>query len=210
MPTLAPLATQADVESRLGRGLTTVEQARVGTLLGDATAAIVRYCHRDFQLHVAEDTLLRGRDSIIELPDETTTAVHSVTAIGGGMGLPDVPIVWFNFDGIKTIRVDPGNGIINLPAVWWESDMYPQTFRVNRDYGDAVVPDDVVMVCANAALRVLTAPTTAAGVIGESIGPYSYRLERSGGGLQVALTESDLGSLSDYRDTENTIMMDLR
>lgn len=210
MPTLTPLASQSDIESRLGRGLTQAEQARVGSLLADATAQIVRYCHRDFQLHTAENTLLRGRDSIIELPDETTTAVHSVTAIGGGMGLPDVPIVWYTFDGIKTIRIDPGRGIINLPEIWWTSDLYPQTFRVNRDYGDATVPDDVVMVCANAALRVLTSPTTAAGVIGESIGPYSYRLERSGGGLHVALTEADLSALNDYRDTEETIMMDLR
>ncbi len=210
MPALTPLATQSDIESRLGRGLTQIETARVDALLADATAAIVRYCHRDFQLHTAEDGLFKGRDSIIELPDETTTVVHSVTAIGGGLGLPDVPIVWFTFDGIRTIRIDPGRGIINLPEIWWTSDLYPQTFRVNRDYGDAAVPDDVVMVCANAALRVLTAPTTAAGVIGESIGPYSYRLERAGGGLMVALNEADLHSLSDYRDTEDTIMMDLR
>jgi hypothetical protein len=210
MPALTPLATQADVESRLGRSLTSIEAARIDALLSDATAAIARYCHRDFQPHTAEDGLFKGRDSIIELPDMTTTAVHSVTAIGGGLGLPDVPIVWYTFDGIRTIRIDPGRGIINLPEVWWTSDLYPQTFRVNRDYGDASVPDDVVMVCANAALRVLMAPTNAAGVIGESIGPYSYRLERSGGGLQVALTESDFAALTDYRDTEDTIMMDLR
>lgn len=207
---LVPLATQADVEARLGRGLNTVEQARIDALLLDATAQIVRYCHRDFQSHTAENTLCRGRDSIIELPDMTTTVVHSVTAIGGGMGLPDVPIPWYTFDGIKTIRVDPGQGIINLPEIWWTSDMYPQTFRVNRDFGDAEVPVDVVMVCANAALRVLTAPTTAAGVIGESIGPYSYRLERSGGGLAIALSEADLAALSDYRDSDTTIMLDLR
>jgi hypothetical protein len=215
MATLAPLATQDDVEERLGRALSPTEQLRVPALLKDASSQIRRFCRQDFLYHTGVNIDLRGRDSIIMLPDRTTARVNSVTAIGsslgGGMGLPDLPVPWYVFDGIDKIRIDPGRGIINLPAIWWTSELYPQTFRVNRDYGyPAGVPDDVVMVCANATLRVLMAPNQAAGLIGETIGPYSYRLERSGSGLEVALNESDLEALRDYRQTERTIMSDLR
>ena len=66
------------------------------------------------------------------------------------------------------------------------------------------------MVVANAALAVLTAPTAAAGVVSESIGPYSYRLERGGGGVAVALSQSDLEQLKDYRGGVRTLQARLR
>jgi hypothetical protein len=207
---LPPLATPDDISARLGRPLTDAEATRAVPLLGDASAQIRRYCRRDFLLHVSEEVVLYGRDSLILLPQYPVQSVESVTAIGGGMGLPDVPIPWYSFDSIRTIRIDPGHGIINLPEVWWSSSLYPGTFRIVYSYGYETVPDDVNMVCANAALSVLTAPTMAAGVIGETIGPYSYRLERGGGGVAVALTSADLAALKDYRITETTIMTQLR
>ena len=207
---LPPLATADDISARLGRALTDAEATRAVPLLGDASAQIRRYCRRDFLLHVSEPVVLYGHDSEILLPQYPVQEVISVTAIGGGMGLPNVPIPWYTFDGIRKIRIDPGHGIINLPEVWWTSDLYPGTFEIVYSYGYQAVPDDVIMVCANAALAVLTAPTMAAGVIGETIGPYSYRLERGGGGVAVALTSADLAALKDYRVTESTIMTRLR
>lgn len=207
---LPTLATSDDIASRLGRPLTEPESIRAPLLLADASAQIRRYCRRDFLLHVNEAVTLHGTDSIIKLPQYPVQSVGSVTAIGGGMGLPDVPIPWFTFDGIQTIRIDPGHGIINLPEIWWTSDLYPGTFKVVYSYGYPEVPDDVVMVCANAALNVLMAPTMAAGVIGETVGPYSYRMERSGGGIAVALTQADLAALTDYRLKQGTIMTTLR
>ena len=133
-------------------------------------------------------------------------------AIGGGMMLPDVNITWFTFDGIGIIRIHPGHwGIINLPESWIEdSDAYPGTFRVTYNYGWDAVPDIVTMVCANAALSVLTAPTVAAGVVGETIGPYSYRMETAGGGVKVALTQADQEMLKDYRRNVRTLQARLR
>jgi hypothetical protein len=210
-----PLAQPDDVAARLGRDLTEAEATRAPALLADASAQIRRYCRRDFLLHADETGIFRGHDSEILLPDKTTTEVISVTAIGsdfgGGIDLPDIPITWFIFDGIDRIRLDVGTDfIINLPYVYWDSDLYPQTFKVCRNYGYPEVPDDVVMVCANAVLSVLAAPTLAAGVIGETLGAYSYRLERSGGGVAVALTQADLAALKDYRLTTGTIMTRLR
>ena len=207
---LPPLATADDIAARLGRDLTDAENLRAAALLSDASAQIRRYCRRDFLLHADESAIVFGRDSLILLPQYPVQSVTSVTAIGGGMGLPNVPIPWYTFDGIRTIRIDPGHGIINLPEIWWTSDLYPGTFEIVYSFGYASVPDDVVMVCANAALSVLTAPTLAAGVIGETIGSYSYRLERSGGGVAVALTQGDLAALKDYRVTSGTIMTQLR
>ena len=208
---LPPLASADDVAARLGRDLTDSETTRVVPLLQDASAQVRRYCRRDFLLHAGETAIFRGADSEILLPDKTTTAVSAVVAIGGGMGLPDLPILWYTFDGVDRIRLDPGwHGIINLPEIWLDSDVYPGTYRVTRDYGYPEVPDDVISVCAVAVIGVLTAPTMAAGLIGESIGPYSYRLERGGGGTGVALAQADLASLKDYRTTTGTIQARLR
>lgn len=208
---LPPLATADDIAARLGRSLTDTEMIRVVPLLQDVSAQIRRYTRRDFLLHAGETTTLRGYDSEIQLPDKTTTAVNSVVMIGGGMGLPDLPITWFIFDGIDRIRYDPGRWLINMPEVYWDyDDVYPLTFRVNRDYGYPEVPDDVVAVGATAVIGVLTSPTQAAGLIGETIGPYSYRLERGGGGAGVALTQADLASLQDYRTTVGTVRTRLR
>lgn len=44
-----PLASQEDVEARLGRPLTVEESARLPSLLSDATAAVIGYCRTDFE-----------------------------------------------------------------------------------------------------------------------------------------------------------------
>lgn len=213
---LAPLAVPDDIAARLGRELTAQELVRVSALLTDASAQIRRYCRRDFLLHESETGVYRGHDSIIQLPDKTTTNVEAVVAIGSSQSesqliLPDFPVPWFIFDGVDKIRIEPGlHGIANLPEWFWDSDIYPQTFRVTRDYGYASVPDEVVAVCATAVIGVLTSPTQAAGLIGETVGAYSYRLERSGGGTGVALTQADLLGLKDFRVTTGTIAVGLR
>jgi hypothetical protein len=209
MPSLPPLAQVTDVSARLGRNVTAAEVARLDALLADASAQIRRYCRRDFLLHTEETQTLYGHDSEIWLPQYPVQDVSSVVAIGGGMGLPDVPIPWFTFDGIRTIRFERGIGIINLPEVWWDYE-YPGTYYVTYSFGYTSVPDEVVMVCANAALGVLTAPTSAAGVVAETIGAYSYKLEAGGGGVAVSLSQADLAILKDFRNTVQTIQARLR
>jgi hypothetical protein len=210
MPALPPLASVDDVASRLGRDVTEQEAIRLSPLLADASAQVRRYCRRDFLMHTAETQILYGHDSEIWLPGRPVVSVQSVVLDGGGTFLPDIPVPWFTFDGVQTIRLSPGAGIINLPEAWADSDSYPGTYKVTYTWGDAEVPDDVVMVAANAALSVLTAPTAAAGVVSESIGPYSYRLERGGGGVAVALSQADLAQLKDYRGGVRTLQARLR
>src|ERR1700691_6664503 len=97
---LPPLATADDISARLGRALTDAEATRAVPLLGDASAQIRRYCRPDFLLHVSESVVLYGHDSEILLPQYPVQEVISVTAIGGGMGLPNVPIRRNTFDGV--------------------------------------------------------------------------------------------------------------
>ena len=43
------LATQADVEGRLGRDLSEAEAVRLPSLLSDASAVVIGYCRQDFE-----------------------------------------------------------------------------------------------------------------------------------------------------------------
>lgn len=199
---LPPLASVDDITGRLGRLLTDVEQQRVTYLLLDASVQIRRYCRKDFLYHANEVRLLRGDGATIRLPYRPVISVSSVIAISGRSDIPDIPVSWWTFDGVDEISLAEAtaSGVINLPEAWYEFGAYPGTYRVTYTHGYQAYPDEVNSVCANAVIAVLLAPTMAAGVIGESVGAYSYRLERSGGGSSVALAAADLGMLSDFRD----------
>jgi hypothetical protein len=210
MASLPPLASVQDVTDRLGRLLTDVEQTRVNALLGDASAQVRRYCRKDFLFHAGDVMDIKGDGSVIKLPYRPVTAVTSVIAISGRPDIPDIPVSWWVFDGIDEVSIaeSSASGVINLPEAWYDYGAFPGTFRCTYDHGYADVPDEVEMVVANAVIAVLLAPTMAAGVIGETVGAYSYRLERSGGGISVALSQGDLSSLNDYRDQYGSMKME--
>lgn len=212
---LAPLATADDVASRLGRDLTDVEAIKIEPLLRDASALIRRYTRRDFLMHTTEVIpALYGRDGEIRLPQRPVFSVSQVIAKGSSnptLNIPDIPVPWYTFDGVDRIILDPGWGsIINLPEIWWTSELYPGTFDVTATFGYPTVPDDVVAVCANESIGVLSAPSQAAGVIGETVGPYSWRAERTGAGVMVALSQAGISALKDYRSSDGTIISRLR
>lgn len=212
---LAPLATADDVASRLGRDLTDVEAIKIEPLLRDASALIRRYTRRDFLMHTTEVIpALYGRDGEIRLPQRPVFSVSQVIAKGSSnptLNIPDIPVPWYTFDGVDRIILDPGWGsIINLPEIWWTSELYPGTFDVTATFGYPTVPDDVVAVCANESIGVLSAPSQAAGIIGETVGPYSWRAERTGAGVMVALSQAGISALKDYRSSDGTIISRLR
>jgi len=210
MATLTPLCQVTDISGRLGRSLTSAEAVRVPFLIGDATSQIVRYCRKDFQLHTNDVVEIKGDGSTIKLPYRPVTSVSDVIAISGRPDIPNIPVSWWVFDGIDEISIaeSTASGVINLPEAWYDFGAFPGTFQVTYTHGYSIIPDDVVMVAANAVISVLQAPTIAAGVIGETIGPYSYRMERSGGGLAVALTQADLNALTDYRDKYGSLKLE--
>jgi hypothetical protein len=205
--TLPPLATVDDLTMRLGRPLTVAESSRVDALLSDSSALIRRYCRRDFLFHAGDVKSLKASDSTIKLPGRPIVAVNSVTAVSGNPTIPDIPITWYTFDKIDEVTIieAAASGIINLPEAWYMGGVFPGTFDVNYDHGYSEYPSEVVAVCANSVISVLLAPNRASGIIGESVGGYSYRVTRAGGGIQVALNESDIEALADFRDRYGTI-----
>lgn len=209
MPSLPPLATTDDITGRLGRELSDAETQRLPYLLKDVSSKIRRYCNgKDFLYHAGDEVEVPSFGGKLKLPYRPIDAVNSVIAISGHPSVPDIPVSWYVFDGIDEVTIGDASmsGVINLSEDFYDGDLsYPGTYRVNYDHGYQEVPDDVVMVAANAVVAVLTAPTQAGGIIGETIGAYSYRLARAGGGLAVALSEADLEDLNDFRDSEDTM-----
>jgi hypothetical protein len=206
VPTASLLATADDLASRLGRDLTPAEEARGTVLLGDASARIRRWTRQDFTLVTDDEQVLRGPGGEIRLLQRPVLNVTKVVALGGN-GLPDVTLADWLWDGIDLIRIGTGNMVINLPEVWWDDDGYPGTYRVTNSHGYTDTPDDVVAVACQMVLRTLTNPSMAGGVTGETIGPYSYRLDAPGGGLSVTMTKQDRDDLVAYRPKTHQIQV---
>lgn len=208
---LPPLATVTDIEARLGRPLTTAEQARVAALLADASGKVRDYTGQAFTI-VTDDTVkLRAQQGEIRLPQRPVLSVSSVTAVGAG-GAPDLVVVGWQWDGLDIIRTISTSPVINLPELWYEdeAEAYPGTYRIVYSHGGGSTPAGVLAVVAAMVMRTLTAPTMAAGLTGETIGPYSYRTDGSGVGTAVILTDDDRRALKQYRRTSGMSMVRFR
>ena len=201
---MTALAAPEDLESRLGRDLTVAEAARAEALLADASAMIRAFTSQDFSVVEGDQVTLRGQGGTVRLPQRPVTAVTSVVAIGGD-GAPDVTVIDWIWDGIDQIRIGEGSFVINLPAIWWDDDAYPGTYRVTYSHGYEEVPADVVAVVCGMVMRTLTAPTMAGGVRSETVGPYSYQLDAAGTGISVMMSQADRDVLKRYRKTEGMI-----
>lgn len=195
---MTALATADDLAARFGRDLTPAEEARAEALLADASAMIRAFTGQDFAVVDDDQVTLRGQGGTVRLPQRPVTAVTSLIAIGGD-GAPDVTVIDWIWDGIDQIRIGEGSFVINLPAIWWDDDGYPGTYRITYSHGYETVPADVVAVVCGMVMRTLTAPTMAGGVRSETIGPYSYQLDAAGTGISVMMTDTDRKALKRYR-----------
>lgn len=209
------LATQADLEARIGRSLTTTEATRAAAYLTDASALIRGYTRQTFTAVDGDVVELRPVGMRIRLPERPVTAVNSVEAIGWG-GLADItlPVGSWGWDGIDVVEITPFDSRvwINFPELDLP-DSYPDTYRVDYDHGDADVPDDVVAVAASMVLRTLLSPSLVEGMTSEHIGQYSYQLGQFAGGAasgtSVRLTEADKDALRNYRRQATSIQVRL-
>lgn len=191
------LATTADLEARLGRSLTASEQAKAAALLADASALIRAYTRRDFTAVTHDKVRLRPVGNRLRLPNRPVNAVHSVTAIGWA-GIPDLvlPLGTWGWDGLDIIELAPLSSDVwlSLPTVDI-GDELADTYEVDYDHGDNVVPDAVVAVCCGVVLRVLLAPSPVEGMSAERVGKYSYQMTQEVGGgsagASVRLRETD-------------------
>lgn len=210
-PTLPGLATDDDIVARLGRSLNPVESARVDAMIQDGSAIIRRYCRQDFVFVPGDEIEVIADGGIAKLSMwRPITAINSVIAHAGIMGIPDIPITWYQFDGIDQVTVmNPAYaGIINLPEAWYaETFWWGSTFIINGDHGYPQTPDDVMAVLCTAIVSELSTPTMSATLASESIGAYSYAMRRtSGAGLAAALQDAGMKTvLADYRQMTGTL-----
>lgn len=195
------LATQANLEARLGRSLTATETTRAAAYLTDASAAIRGYTRQTFTAVAGDTVTLHPIGTRLRLPQRPVTAVNSVTAIGwAGIANLVLPEGSWGWDGIDAIEIAPlSSGIwLNLPTTELVEDL-ADTYEVNYDHGEATVPDDVIAVCCGMVLRVLLSPSPNEGMSAERIGVYSYQFSQQVGGgaagVTVRLSEQDKDAL---------------
>ncbi|MFC4335209.1 hypothetical protein [Salininema proteolyticum] len=204
------LATVADLEARLGRPLDATEAARAEVLLADASALIRSYTRKTFTRAVGDVVTRRPLGDTIRLTQRPVTAINSVTAVTGTATLPDLalPAGSWTFDGIDTITLYPlDRGLfVSLPE-WLSDPGVTVTYRINYDHGHATPPPDITAVTCGMVLRSLLSPSLVPGMVGETIGAYSYQLQQGSGagGVAVGLTRADRALLDPWRTTAATI-----
>lgn len=208
---MAALADLSAVEARLPRPLLAAEYARCEEFLEDASAQVRAYTGQDFTRTDDATVVLRAQQGELRLPQRPVRAVTSVVAIGAG-GAPDLPVVGWQWDGLDIVRAATDTPFINMPELWVDedADAYPGTYRVTYSYGVTQVPRDVASVVVGMVIRTLTAPTTAGGMTGENLGPYSYRTDGSGAGAAVLMTDADRRVLDRYRRSAGMTMVRYR
>jgi hypothetical protein len=211
MSTLPSLATPDDIAARLGRNLNQNEAARVQGLLDDGSAILRRFCRRDFQFYDTDTTVLAADGGVIVLTSwRPIISITEVIALSGTQGIADIPITWYNFDGVDKIVVfNPAySGVINLPEIWYqETFWWGGSFKITGSHGYSDVPDDVSSVLCSAVTSELATPTMSATLMSESVGAYSYSMRRtSGAGLNAALLDAGMKTvLADYRKSLGTM-----
>jgi hypothetical protein len=198
------LASQADLEARLGRALTAEEEARCDALLTDASTLVRSYTGQTFDLVADDVVVLRAQGGAITLPQRPVVDVTSVVAIGGSEALPDFTLTDWAFDEIDTIRIGEGNYVINMPEAWLDDDGYPGTYRVIYSHGYTSSPGDVVSVVCAMLLRVFGNPGN---LRSETVGSYSvtYAVPATGEQLGINLTRYEQKALDRYRRKAGTI-----
>lgn len=203
---LPALAAQADVEARLGRSLAPQEQARIDALLTDISAMVRSRTRQQFTQNQTTERL-RAIDGKLRLVQKPVISVDQLEVVNwDGTTTPYTPGVWW-FDGIDTIAgvTLESTVIVNSPAIWADRIM-PAAFQVTYTHGDAETPDDILGIVCNAAIRALGAASPS-GVVSETVGQYTYRLDPTAVGGPVGFLTDEILILNRYRRAVRTVAL---
>ena len=171
------LATIADVESRLGRSLTSGETTQATAWLTDASAMFVQRAVQKFDVDQSVVRLF-PRDGIVRLIQRPVIQINSVKDLDG-------VVIDYTFDGHQSL---------------YELGTYSPV-TVDYDHGSATTPEDVVAVVAGMVVRTLLIPEdAAAGVQQQAVGPFSQTYATWAVGRQVLMSPSDVKVADYYRD----------
>lgn len=193
---MAALATEADLEARLGRSLTAEELTQAIALLDDASATVRVYTGRNFE--AAEVTQrLRVVDGKVRLPQSPVTAVESVESVEG-------TAVDFTWHHGSTIYLNAGV----LDAWEYEGRTRTPTYvDVTYTAGSATIPDAIVAVVCSIAKRALEVPAASSGLTSESVGNYSYSVGPVAASGGAGLLNAEKAILDRFTRVGGTVWM---
>lgn len=170
------IATIADVESRLGRALTTAELSKATAWLEDASALFTQRAMQQFEVGDSKVRLF-PRDGIVRLVQRPVIGITSVKDLDGVE-------IDYTFDGHQSL---------------YDLGAYSPVI-VEYEHGSANVPADVVACVAGMVVRTLQiAPDAATGVTQQSVGPFSQSYAAWAVGGQVMLSPAEQKVADSYR-----------
>lgn len=147
------------------------DAARAQQLLDDRWAAIERLTGQTFESGEQTERL-RVLDHQIRLPHRPVLAVASVALVNPFEPFGTTTITGWSWDGFDRISVIGWGAQINLPEEW--VDWPPTAADVAYTFGWDPLPADLVGVACASTWRRINAPAPD-GLIGETIGGYSYQ-----------------------------------
>lgn len=196
---MTALASSDDIEVRLGRAFVGSEEARVEALLDDASASVRAYTGQHFELVENDEIRLQVRRGIVTLPQRPVVAVTSVADVDA----VDVTYQWDAGDRLN-LNVTPLNA--------WEIE--PRRNRVTYvdvvyTHGYETIPEDIVRIVCNMALRAFGVPAESSGLQQESIAGYSYAVGSAAAAGAGGMLPSERADLDKYRRQFGTMRVAL-
>ncbi len=192
MAVLPPLATAADLATRLGRTFTEAETLRVQALLDDASAVVREFTRQDITRDTTTDTFtMRRADPVLH-------------RCAGLVTLPQRPVIDIesvSVDGTPTLDWWQEGQEVLLRAWTWDrppaANRAPQV-TVTYTHGWDPVPGAIKTIVMQAANRVLVNPSQ---VRSETVGGESvtYLIPTTGEALGVLLSRTEKDVLKRYR-----------
>lgn len=178
---MADLATVADLEARLGRSLDAAEVIRAEALLAGASARVRSYTGQQFE-QTTTTARLRVRNGRVRLPQRPVTAVTAVADV-------DANAINFTWHA--------GDSLTGFGRTGWVDVTYT--------HGYVAIPDDVIEVVCQMALRAFGVAADAGGYASESIDDYSYSVGTVAASGAVGMLDQDRAALAPYRRLGGTI-----
>lgn len=185
---MTDLATDLDIEVRLGRSLSDVEAIRVVPLLQDASASIRNYTRQTISEVTGDIIQVKVRAGRVRLPQRPVTAVTSVVSIAG-----DPVLYLWPFDDTVIVGTNTPDAFAWVP--WLNGT---PAVIVQYSHGWNPVPDDIVGVCCSIVLRALGRDPVDAGLQSEQIAGYSYTMGSAAAAGAFGMLQAERDILDAY------------
>lgn len=195
---LAPdlLATPDDLEDRLGRAFTAEEALRAPSLLADVAATIRAVSGQWFTLG-SSTARVRPRCGTVRLPQNPVNDVTAVETVDGDA-------VSYEWDGLGPI-VEVWSSYEIGNRSWPRRREAP--VDVTYEHGYNPIPEVIVALACQIALRCLGLRAGDGATDSETIGTYSYRLRDSAAAGTVGLLPAEYAAALAFRQPARPIRM---